>query len=104
MAKIELSITTTYCPDWSSWEGIRELIQNARDAEVQHGATMSVVHRPDTRTLVITNEGVTLSREALLFGNTSKVGRSDMIGHFGEGMKVGILALLRVGGGVVIRT
>lgn len=107
MAKIELSITTTYCPTWKTWEGVREMVQNARDAEVQYSAPMAISYlkKPDgVGTLRIVNEGTTIPREALLFGTTSKADRADMIGHFGEGMKIGILALLRVGGRVKIRT
>lgn len=102
--RIELTIKTDYLPEWGVWEGVRELVQNARDAETEFGAPMSVRHRPDTNTLVIENEGTTLPHEALLLGFTSKSGRSDMIGKFGEGLKLGILALVRKGAQVKIRS
>lgn len=102
MAKIQLSIKTTYLPKWGVWEGIRELVQNGRDAEVEHGATLSVDWYNDT--LRIENEGTVLEQRALLLGHTTKVGRSDMIGQFGEGLKLGVLALVRQGVPVKIRT
>jgi hypothetical protein len=103
MPRIDLSITADYLPDWGLAEGIRELVQNARDAEVQFGARMSVRHDKGTR-LIIENEGVVLPHEALLFGTTSKIGRDDLIGRFGEGLKLGILALVRANHEVKIRS
>ncbi len=100
--KIALTIKSTYLPSWGAYEGIRELVQNAKDAEREHGAEMVVVHSGTT--LVITNDGVTLAREALLLGETSKADRADMIGHFGEGLKLGVLALVRAGHTVTIQT
>src|ERR1700722_2115045 len=92
--KLELSIKTNYLPSWGAYEGIRELVQNGADARVELGASFEARHRkPDT--LVLENEGATLPHEALLFGHTSKAGRSDLIGKFGEGLKLGVLALVR---------
>jgi hypothetical protein len=102
--RIELTIKTDYLPSWGVWEGVRELIQNAKDAETEHSAMMNVRHRKDTNTLVIENEGTTLPHEALLMGHTSKAGRTDTIGHFGEGLKLGVLALVRFGLPVKIRS
>lgn len=102
--RIELTIKTDYMPNWGIWEGIRELVQNGRDAEVEHCATLTVRHRKESDTLVIENEGTTLPYEALLLGHTSKVGRPDLIGKFGEGLKLGVLALVRAGCPVKIRS
>lgn len=102
MSKLELSINVNYLPDWGAWEGIRELVQNGKDAETEFSAPLNVSHLNDT--LRIENDGAQLSREALLFGTSSKTGRSDMIGKFGEGLKLGILALVRAGHKVRIRT
>lgn len=102
--KIELTIKTTYLPEWGTWEGIRELIQNGRDAEFEHSAKLTVRHRREAETLVIENEGTTLPYEALLLGHTTKAERSDMIGKFGEGLKLGVLALVRAGASVKIRS
>ena len=101
--KIELTIKTTYMPSWGVWEGIRELVQNGRDAEVEHSAPLTVRHR-ESDVLVIENVGTTLPYEALLLGHTSKSQRVDLIGKFGEGLKLGCLALVRAGYPVRIRS
>ncbi len=100
--KLELSLTVTYLPDWHAWEGIRELVQNGKDAETEFNAPLEVTHYNDT--LRIENAGARISKEALLFGYTSKAGRGDMRGRWGEGLKIGILALVRAGHDVKIRT
>lgn len=102
MAKFELSINVKYLPEWGVWEGVRELIQNGKDAEVEFNAPLTVDWRQGV--LRIENEGAHLSREALLFGTTSKMGRADLIGKFGEGLKLGVLALIRAGRPVTIRS
>jgi len=102
--KLELTIKTDYMNRWGVWEGIRELVQNGRDAEVEQDATLTVRHRKESDILVIENEGTTLPHEALLLGHTSKTDRPDLIGKFGEGLKLGILALVRKGNEVRIRS
>lgn len=102
--KIELTIKTSYLPNWGSYEGLRELVQNAQDAKVEFDATLDVRYRKETGVLVIENEGCTLPHEALLFGHTTKTDRSDLIGKFGEGLKLGVLALVRAGHEVKIRS
>lgn len=102
--KLELTIKTTYLPSWGAYEGIREILQNGHDAMTEHGATFEVRLRKDTGTLVIENEGCTLPYEALLMGHTSKLSRSDLIGKFGEGLKLGVLALVRAGHKIKIRS
>lgn len=104
MKRYHLTLKAGYLPGWGLYEGIRELVQNARDAEVQDGAKMKVEfvwRQRDKRpvgTILITNEGTVIPKEAFLIGHTSKDGRSDLIGKFGEGLKFGILALLRIRG------
>jgi hypothetical protein len=102
--RIELSIKTDYLPTWKQFHGIRELLQNARDAEVELSAKMSIRHRPDSKVLVIENEGCTIPHEALLFGHTTKLGRSDLAGRFGEGLKLAMLVLTREGHTVRVRS
>lgn len=103
MPKTYLTIEKSYRPNWrGAIEGIREIMQNAIDAQTEHGARMTVDHY-DGRCLRIENEGATLDREALLLGHTSKRGRADLIGQFGDGLKIGVLALVRDGYKVKIR-
>ena len=102
MSRIELSITTDYVKSWDAWTGIREWVQNARDAEIQFNAPMKIDWYNDT--LRIENADVTLPRESLLLGYTSKGDRADLAGFWGEGYKIGTLALVRAGHPVKIRS
>lgn len=109
MAKYELSIKASYLPGWGCFEGVRELIQNARDSEVQYNAPMTVKYSvrqrngKKTGAIIIANDGVVLPKEALLIGHTTKGGDNRLIGKFGEGLKFGVLALLRLGVEIKIR-
>lgn len=102
MPKLELSIKTDYLPSWGAWHGIRELVQNAKDAEVEQKTAMVVDWSKDF--LRIENDGAILPHEALLFGHTTKAGNTELIGKFGEGLKLGVLALVRAGFPVKIRS
>jgi len=93
MAILQLSLTTGYVADWSTWEGIREIIQNALDAE-QDGLSYTVSCKDDI--LTCTTTGAKLDRNVWLLGQTSKAD-GGYRGHFGEGLKLGVLALARAG-------
>ena len=101
MGKIELPISTSYVPDWGVWEGVREIMQNGLDAEVEFSASLKVDWYKNT--LRIENEGTTLPPKALLIGHSTKRSREDLIGEHGEGLVLGLLALLRAGHEVRIR-
>ena len=109
MPRYELTIKADYLPTWGVWQGVRELIQNARDGAIQDEAPFSVAYKKRRRfgrevgAIVIKNEGTTIPRQALLVGHTTKAERSDLIGQFGEGFKFGLLALIRAGVEVKIR-
>jgi hypothetical protein len=100
--RIELSLKVTYLPEWDVWCGVRELLQNARDAREEFGASLEVTH--SGKVLSIKSTGASLSHRDLLLGQTSKYGRSDLAGKFGEGLKLGVLALVRAGHKIKIRT
>jgi len=102
--KIELTIKVDYLPSWGLYEGIRELIQNGKDAETEFDAKLKVGVRKGTNILVIENDGVELPHEALLLGHSTKTENRELIGKFGEGLKLGILALVRAGHPVKIRS
>lgn len=100
MAKFNLTISADYCSSWGIWEGVRELVQNAADAN-DNGHEMSVRFSPnrddsETGTLRIANEGVKLDLSVWLMGTSSKADGNSR-GHFGEGLKLGVLALVRKG-------
>lgn len=109
MAKFELTIEASYLPGWGLFEGCREVIANARDAETQFNAPMTIKFAERTKNgkkvgaLIITNQGTFLPKETLLIGHSTKRDDSRTIGVFGEGMKYGVMALLRLGLSVKIR-
>lgn len=87
----ELSLARDYVLRWGMAEAVRELIQNAIDSdaafEYEFGAT----------SLRIRSAGVTLPVKSLLLGSTSKADCKDKIGSFGEGFKIALLVLTRLG-------
>ena len=97
MARIEISITDAYIQNWSTQEGLREVLQNGQDeAEARPDHPMRVHYSARKQTLTVTSEGVTIDRAALLLGETSKRGTKAR-GQFGEGLALGLLALVRAG-------
>lgn len=102
MAKIPLTIDPTYCASWGVWEGIRELIANAKDAEDYDSKPMTIKHSKRTSVLSIATEGVSVpAADLLLLGRSSK-GDGGQRGRFGEGFVLGVLALVRKGHEVTI--
>lgn len=97
MAIAELPITREYLPGWKTWEGLREVIQNALDEEVQNDHEAKVYYCEETSTVTVENQGSTLDPKAFLFGHTTKASDSRTIGQYGEGLKLGVLALVREG-------
>ena len=95
MAKIPLSITEDYCKDWKVWEGVREILQNYIDAH-DDGYAGEVQYFPRTQKLVVTNRNVVLDHRVLLLGGTQGKSASAR-GKHREGMKIGLLALVRAG-------
>jgi hypothetical protein len=102
--RIELTIKADYLSSWGASSGLREFLSNAQDARTEFGASLEVRYRKERGTLVIENEGCTLPHEALLLGHTTKLGRGDLIGRFGEGIKAATLCLIRNGYPVKIRS
>lgn len=97
MAKIPLSIDKNYCSSWGVWHGVRELLQNAKDAEDYEGKPMEVTHYPRTARLEIITRGAYVHPSNLLvLGKTGK-GDGRQRGKFGEGFVLGVLALIRKG-------
>lgn len=102
MAKIPLTIDPAYCSTWKFFEGIREFLQNAKDAEDYDGLAMEVEHKPRSKTIAITTKNISIEASTLLLlGKTSKTD-ADQRGKFGEGFALGCLALVRAGHPVTI--
>jgi hypothetical protein len=94
--KFQLTISDQYVSDWDVWEGVRETIQNALDAR-DKGHPMHINYNQTDGMLIVANFGVKLDRSVWLMGVTSKADDADARGHFGEGLKLGALALVRAG-------
>jgi len=101
--KIPLTISEDYCDSWGLFEGVREFMQNARDA-TRSGCTFDSFYLPEESRLVIKTKGAVLEHRTLLLGQSTKRGRSDMLGEQGEGYKIGSLVLCRLGKGIKMRT
>jgi hypothetical protein len=92
--KFHLSISPDYCRDWGVWEVAREVISNALDSEAE-GHAVTIEHRGDV--LLVSNKGVKLDPSIWLLGTTSKTSRGNQRGQFGEGLKIAMLAAVRMG-------
>lgn len=96
MKKYWTSLTSTYVPDWSAPEAVREILQNFLDSPSGFEYDFS------GDTLEFTNKGITLHQSTILMGSTSKRDELDSVGGKGEGYKLACLVLLREGYGVTI--
>jgi hypothetical protein len=84
MATIDLNFTLDYCKRWGMREAVREVIQNARDVELQ-GGSFRVEHDARRNLLTVTSEGQHVTSRALVFGATDKADDPRTIGQFGDG-------------------
>ncbi len=107
MKQIELSLGKNYVCNWGLWEAVREIMQNAQDSE-KDGHPLSITYEnedlPEGGTLTITNDDVRLNISSLILGNSTKTDDVSMIGKYGEGYKLALLVLLRLGKTITIYT
>lgn len=96
--KFQLTISTGYVSDWGIWEGVREIVQNHLDAK-DDGHPGKISYRNGV--VRVTTEGVKLDSSVWLLGTSSK-SDGGYRGHFGEGLKLGVMALVRAGCSVKI--
>jgi hypothetical protein len=88
--EIVYPISLSYVPEWGAWEVIRELVSNAIDTRTAWNMTR------EGDDVVITDSGTGLVIRQLLFGVSEKAD-SNAIGQFGEGLKLAMLVLTRMG-------
>jgi hypothetical protein len=101
--KIQLSISQDYRPTWGMWEGVREVVQNYLDAEDEGFA--GSINYSKSGVLSVKNGNVTINSAQLgLLGESTKAENDALRGQFGEGIKIGILALIRAGYHVSVRS
>lgn len=95
--KFEYPIKATYVQDWHVLHALREVIANALDAEVTLGAAKTIHYDVRRKLVRVVSHEVTLDREVLLFGGSTKSGQAALIGQYGEGLKLALLVLAREG-------
>ena len=95
----EITVSPNYVSNWGINEAIREILQNAIDAD-KNGYKKSIYYSGDT--LYINNEGISLSAKDLILGCSSKSDQDGMIGKYGEGFKLALVVLLRKGMNVYV--
>lgn len=103
MKRFELGMSIDYCSTWGVVEAVREIFQNALDAQTANPENeMYFKYDQDKGTLFIGNKKGVLGTNTLLLGTTSKAGNNNFIGKFGEGYKVATVVLLRLGKKVTV--
>lgn len=92
----ELTLSRNYVSAWGMVQAVRELIQNALDSE---SPFIYEFEREESGNyaLRLNSQFTTLSPQTLLLGTTTKANVADAIGSFGEGYKLAILVLTRLG-------
>lgn len=91
-----LPISPKYVSHWGLWQAVRELIQNAYDQRDSDPACRVEVRLNSRGTLRISTSTGELSASSLLLGETNKAGTTAR-GKFGEGYKLAMLVLTRLG-------
>lgn len=103
MPRYELSISPDYVPDWNEIDAVREIFQNALDQQsVDPANRMSWNFSKEDSCFMISSRQSRLTKDTLLFGISSKANDVKTIGMFGEGYKLALLVLTRLGYDVVI--
>ena len=101
MPSYELSLSPKYVMKWTFRDAIREIFQNAMDQEVEEPEDkMNFGFSQDDNgkyMIVISNKLSKLSKSSLLLGNSTKTDSTKSIGKFGEGYKLALVVLLRLG-------
>jgi hypothetical protein len=92
----ELSLSKDYVSHWGMVQAVRELIQNALDSDSPFEYEFEETEEGE-RCLRLISQFTTLPPSTLLLGTTSKAGADDKIGSFGEGYKIAMLVLTRLG-------
>ena len=99
MTRIELTISPQYVSNWGVWEAIREVLQNVIDNDDNEHIFNYDVSK---QILTIGNKDTVLEKQTLLLGNSTKWDDTSKIGKYGEGYKLALLILARLGKRVVI--
>ena len=97
MKEVQLTIAKTYVSDWGIWEAFRELAQNAMDHADNTKTPISIGFSKKTKNLLLTSINTKLDINSLILGATAKTDDTAQRGQFGEGYKLALVVLLRLG-------
>jgi len=95
---INYPITLEYRATWNEWHAIRELVQNALDADPNF-----TIEQNSSGT-ILKNNKVAIKKVHFLFGVSEKDETKAQRGQFGEGGKLAVLVLKRLGYDVEIKS
>jgi|SRR5271157_3069447 len=105
MAKFTLPISPEYVAHWGLWEAVREIYQNALDEQTHDLSCVATIdYDTELNNICIATTKGALSPESLVLGKTSKREDLKQRGKFGEGYKLALLVLSRLGLDVEIYT
>lgn len=93
---IEYNFSRDYCSDWTAIEALREIVQNAMDKTNDYSCVIN------DKVIKITNDGGPLDPSVFSMGVSVKGHNS--IGKYGEGFKIAMLVLTRLGHDPIIYT
>lgn len=96
MSRYELSLCADYVNDWGVTEAVRELFQNSLDQQTIKPGNEMLFNYYDG-ILTVANKESILDSATLLLGYSTKREETKLIGKFGEGYKLALLVLLRMG-------
>jgi hypothetical protein len=99
--KFTLPMSDGYVIGWGLWEAVRELWQNALDETADGVCKASLTY--DGNLLRIATTRGRLDHSMLVLGNSSKR-EQNLRGKFGEGFKLSLLVLARLGNPVEVLT
>lgn len=103
--KFTLPISPEYVAHWGLWEAVREIYQNALDEQTHDPSCTAVIeYDAELNNIHIATTKGFLSPESLVLGKTSKRKDSKQRGKFGEGYKLALLVLSRLGLDVEVYT
>ena len=86
-----LTIEADYCKDWGIQDAIREIIQNGLDTGTK------IAFGLNGNLWEIVDNGIGVKLSDFIIGRSSKRDDKNVIGQFGEGLKIGCLVLAREG-------
>jgi hypothetical protein len=93
---IDYNMSKEYCSDWTAVDAIREIVQNAIDSGQKYECYA------DEYEIDVTTYNSSLSPEVFSMGISQK--STDAIGKYGEGFKIAMLVLTRLGLNPMIET